>query len=91
MDVTVKCRICGATSEFVSADHVLADASIASFSVVEGSLMVVYDGESEVYWDTQEPADPDKPYECKGCQTKYSMDDMTAMSMPSDMLIAEDD
>lgn len=62
------CPHCG-SENLASNDHVFARCDIESFQVSEdGSVHTEYASTgSEVYWDSQEPANPAQPYVCGGC------------------------
>lgn len=73
--IKVACPHCNST-EIVGEDHILATGFISEWYRDEaGQLQVEWQG-SEVHWDTQGPADEEKPYACIDCDERLSEDEL---------------
>ena len=77
--ITPKCPHCG-SRDFRSNDHVMCSTDIDEWEVDEnGALIPEYsDCEAETYWDTVDPVDPEKPYECAECMKPFSSAEIVA-------------
>jgi hypothetical protein len=69
---TGRCKKCGGT-EIASYDSIIGTACILGF---DENKEPDYDGYTEVAWDTQQPYDAARPYQCQSCWELLSADDI---------------
>lgn len=66
-EIKVACPVCGSV-DIVSFDHIIATCRVQAWSRNEaGGLVPEFGGESDVFWDTQEPMYEKTPYQCGDC------------------------
>lgn len=81
----IECPECGGT-EIRSVDRVIVTCDVVGFDLVEGRVVPQYaETSSDVHWDSSEPYDFTKPYQCSGCDLELSDDDIRAvlLKLPS--------
>ena len=76
----VGCKYCGNT-EIVTRDIIEANAGIFDWEYADetGELVPNYDGQTDVLWDSQKPANPSKPYYCSDCDTDLGVGELVVV------------
>lgn len=66
-DVTATCPHCG-SEDICGYDHIMASAGIQGWMrTSDGELIPDWAGSTDVHWDTQQPNDDNRPYQCQDC------------------------
>lgn len=90
-EVEVSCPHCGST-DLVSYDVVIATAGITGWTRdAAGKLHPEYGGGSDVDWDSQRPKDPQRPYQCEGCDAMLAVSELVVAEVEDDDAEDEDE
>lgn len=84
-EIKAACKNCGGT-DIVSFDHIIATCRVDGWSRNEaGELVPEYCGESDVFWDTQEPMYEKTPYQCGDCGELLAGSDLVVAKVEDDV------
>lgn len=84
IEIKAACAACGST-DIVSFDHIIATCRVQAWSRNEaGGLVPEFGGESDVFWDTQEPVYEKMPYQCGDCGEMLGADDLIVTECEDD-------